>query len=593
MVRVLAAFPLAFLFLFEKTQAQSSPFPTGSPATELLDRIQVLTGNDQVLQTDVRPFLRKNAVQLAQVFDTTEHRFLLPAELRDIRYLYDENTEHLASLDLPNTLFGKNQKLGQPPVTPPLASKFSVLRKVRGKPLARLFYETPANFYEVNSKYFRLRVNPMIDFEGGKSFGTGDDNLFLNRRGIELRGDVDDRVFFTTNIVETQAGLPGFVDEAFKTTGNLPGASTVKPFDSRLFKGQNGYDFLQSEARIGFHATHHIGVEFGRGTNFIGNGYRSLLLSDFAAPYPFLKINTKAWRLHYQNLFAELIPAPKAGDELLPRKYLAAHYLSLNLTRKWSVGLFESVVLHRSDRFEFEYLNPVIFYRTVEGAVGSPDNVLAGLNTRLNLGRRAQLYGQVLLDEFVFRYAVKPKSSEKGWWGNKFGGQIGAKVLNAFGLDHLDLQAELNAVRPYTYSHEDSTLGSYAHNGLPLAHPLGSNFAEAMLRAKWSPAGIFSLDAKAFFIKNADDPPGRNFGNNLQLSYDTRLGDFGNILGQGIGARTVLLEADMAFRLFHNGFLDLRGGFRRKNSDSGALSRSDYWLGAGFRMNIGLWRTEY
>lgn len=588
-------FHSAFIIL----KAQSSPFPLGAPATGIIDRMQILTGNNDILQTEIRPFLRKNAVQMAVLFDTTDHQFLLKKELEDIQYLYDENNEYLAQppeASGPNTLFGKNQKQlldNQGLVTPPFASRFSKLNRLRQKPLLKYFYKTPANLFEVNSKYFRLRANPILNFEMGKTGGDDPSYTFLNRRGVEVRGDIDDRLFFTTNLIETQAVLPDFVDERYARERTLPGANLVKSYNSRVIDKLQGYDFGQSEARIGFHATHHIGVEFGRGTHFIGNGYRSLLLSDFAAPYLFLKFNTKVWRLHYQNLFAELVPEIRDGDQLLPKKYLAAHYLSLNLTKNWTLGLFEAVVLSRSDHFELNYLNPVIFYRTVEGAIGSPDNAVLGLNTRLNLGHRAQVYGQFLLDEFLFRSAILPKKGEEGWWGNKFGGQVGAKYLNAFGIDHLDLQAEMNVVRPFTYSHTDSIHTNYAHYGLPLAHPLVSNFGEVMLRLDWSPAGRFSVGSKLFLIKNADDPAGKNFGNNIQLSNNSHFADFGNKIGQGVGSKIMIFNFDINYRIFHNTFIDFRTGFRRKTSDETSLSRNEYWFSGGVRMNIGNWKSEY
>ena len=43
-----------------------------------------------------------------------------------------------------------------------------------------------------------------------------------------------------------------------------------------------------------------------------------------------------------------------------------------------NIGLFESIVFSRPNHFELQYLNPVIFYRTVEQMVGSPDNAMIG-----------------------------------------------------------------------------------------------------------------------------------------------------------------------------------------------------------------------
>ena len=47
-------------------------------------------------------------------------------------------------------------------------------------------------------------------------------------------------------------------------------------------------------------------MQFGHGKHFIGDGYRSLFLSDNSFNYPFLRIETKLGKLQYTNLYAEL-----------------------------------------------------------------------------------------------------------------------------------------------------------------------------------------------------------------------------------------------------------------------------------------------
>ena len=102
----------------------------------------------------------------------------------------------------------------------------------------------------------------------------------------------------------------------------------------------------------------------------------SLFLDDFGNNYLFLKLNTKIWKLNYQNLFMELMPQFRKdkGDVLLDRKYAAMHHLSMNVTKWLNVGLFEGIVFGRTNHFDFQYLNPIIFLRHIEGTVGSPDN---------------------------------------------------------------------------------------------------------------------------------------------------------------------------------------------------------------------------
>jgi hypothetical protein len=135
-------------------------------------------------------------------------------------------------------------------------------------------------------------------------------------------------------------------------------------------------------------------------------------------------------------------------------------------------GFFDAVIWKTdslgSRGFEFSYLNPIIFLRPVEASLDSPDNMMLGANVKYKVFSRTSLYGQLLLDEFK----LNEIKAGNGWWGNKHAFQLGLKSYSV-GIKNLNLQAELNYVRPYTYQHR-STLQNYAHYNQALAHPYGS-----------------------------------------------------------------------------------------------------------------------
>src|SRR6185369_9400836 len=134
----------------------------------------------------------------------------------------------------------------------------------------------------------------------------------------------------------------------------------------KSFKG-TGFDYFDGRGYFTFNVTKYIDVAFGYDKNFIGSGYRSLFLSDFGSPNLFLKLNTRIWKFNYQNLFMELQNADsRFGDKLLGKKYAAMHHLDVNVTKWLNIGLFEGVVFGRVNHFDFGYLNPVIFYRSIE-----------------------------------------------------------------------------------------------------------------------------------------------------------------------------------------------------------------------------------
>ena len=57
-----------------------------------------------------------------------------------------------------------------------------------------------------------------------------------------------------------------------------------------------------AEANLTFTPNKFIDLQLGYGRNFIGDGYRSILMSDGASPYPFFKLKTTFWKIKYTNI---------------------------------------------------------------------------------------------------------------------------------------------------------------------------------------------------------------------------------------------------------------------------------------------------
>ncbi len=543
-------------FLPVLLSAQVSGLPLHSPAYHIFDRFDILSGAENPVHPELKETSRKDAAEfaLAGFLDTNLHSRL---DYADLRYLLDDNNEYLPD----------------------------ALRRPSQKPLLKTFYRTPANLFEVNAPDFVLRAIPMFNFAFGQQQGDAG-LLFQNQRGIEVRGMVDCKVFFYTNLVETQARYANYVNDWESEYTALPGAAAYKTYSPRFADLRQAHDFNVANAHIGLRLSRHVGLELGHGRHFIGNGHRSMFLSDVGAPTFYLKLNTRVWRFQYQNLFLELAPAGPNSfttSDRIPRKYVAVHYLNYKITPRLSIGLFEATVFNRSDQFELQYLNPVILYRSVEGLIGSPDNAIVGFDGRWNLWRRVQVYGQLLLDEFLLRELVFPE--KKGWWGNKYALQAGVKYVNAFGIDHLDLQAELNLARPYTWSHYDS-LNSYTHYGQPLAHPLWANFREIVGIARYQPSQRWLLTARLVRASTGDNVSGQNWGTYPNLPYTTRVQDYGNRIGQGAGARLSLLGLDASWMWRHNLFVDVKLLLRKKDSDDPTRDLTTRTASVGLRMNM-------
>ena len=277
-------------------------------------------------------------------------------------------------------------------------------------------------------------------------------------------------------------------------------------------------------------------LQLGRGKHFIGDGYRSLLLSDFSNNYPYLKINTKIWKLQYTNLYAALKDIGNNSsfpNRQIQNKYFSAHYLNWNISKNLSLGLFETVVWGEKDSlnqrgFDYSYLNPVVYYRPIEYAAGSSDNVILGANGKLKLAKKYVVYGQLVLDEFL----LENVKARNGWWANKYGGQIGVKGVDPLGIKDLYFQVEFNTVRPFTYSH-GSSLQNYGHYNQPLAHPIGANFYEGLGIINYQLSERLEVEGKFLYLRKGEDSATENFGGDIYQSYINPVNQFGNFIGQG------------------------------------------------------------
>ena len=543
--------------------AQSTLFPQGSKFQHFTDRLEILLQNDSLLNfSTMKPLSRRTVVETAEAADSLSKKY----PFDEFYHLSPVDQYNLHSLLMNNAEWVKG-------------SKESFRSK---KPLWNLFYQSKADLFQVDQKDFFLAVNPVLQEQ--QSLETGNSQrIYLNTRGVTGRGLIGRRLGFDFYLTENQERPPLFVQRYEDKFRAVPGVGFYKPYRS------TGYDYFDGRGSVYFNLAKYFNFQFGYDRNFIGSGYRSMLLSDFAANNLFFKVNTRIWKLNYTNLYMELMTQNRdnPGNVLLPKKYATLHRLDLNVGKWLNLGLSETVIFGRQNHFEFSYLNPVIFLRSAEQQVGSPDNAMLGFDFKANAGHQTQVYGQFLLDEFV----LKEFTSSRGWWGNKYGFQAGFKYLDLFDVHNLDLQAEINVARPFTYTHYDST-ANYTHYNQPLAHPLGAGFRELVGIVHYQPKPRWTTQFKLITFSQGTDTAGSNFGNNIFLLSSTRSRDYGYSVPSGVpsvGINTSLLvQYEVKENLFLEGSLMYRK-FSAKNLP--AASSGTRLLSLGVRMNM--FRREY
>jgi hypothetical protein len=582
MNRILFLITTIYIFFsLATTTAQGVPYPLNNEATyHIADRWDILYGSNNSIHTALKPYTRNDMMRYTRYVDSVSS-LKTTLDKKDLQYLYNDNTDFFHQSELATSLGGKKEPIENPNAPPQY--------KVHKKPLFKYFYKTPANLFELDTRYFDLRINPILNFQISKE-RDNEDLLFLNQRGIDIRGSIDDRVYFYTNVLETQARFPNYALDWIQKNKAVPGAGLYKPYSSLIFDSNNGFDYLNAQGIVGFNFTPHIGMQLGHGRHFIGDGMRSLFLSDFANNYFFLKFDTKVWKFQYQNIFAELHAENRvSNDNLLPKKYIAAHYLTYAVSSKLGIGIFEATVMAREKQFELQYLNPIILYRSVEQALGSPDNVMIGTNLKWHFAKGFSFYGQMVFDEFLFSELFV---NRRGSWTNKFGIQAGLKYINVLGIDHLDAQIEFNKVRPFTYSHYDSIV-NYTHAFQPLAHPLGGNFFEVLFNLRYQALPNWLMEGRLMYAKIGENSLTENWGNNPLIPNLTRKMDAGYFTTEGVTAKTLLLRFDASYQFYHNMFVDVHLAARKKDSEDISRNQRTFYMGAGLRLNIGRTRLDF
>jgi len=573
---------LLLLFLQVAVRGQSPYILRGDQTYHTLDRMEMLRFADTAMVTSIGNYNRDQVISYLRW--VTDDGIISKRDMYDISHILAENTEYLFEKGAKDTNAEKNFMAG--------AFRSETYER---RPVWKYFYHTRAHFLEHSSSNFRLFINPVVQVSYLNQ-KNNDATIFQNTRGVDIRAYIDEKVYVFTRLTENQQSFPDYADRRIRKFGAIPGNGSWQPYASDVITSLEGYDFFNVRAFVGFNPVRSINVEFGHGNHFIGNGVRSMLLSDLSHNYLYLKFNTRMWKFQYQNIFAELSPLSEfvtPGDILLPKKYAAMHYLAFRPSKTFEVGVYEAVIFSRPDHFEFQYLNPVIFYRAVEQHLNSPDNVLLGLNLKWQPIRKVSMYGQVLLDEFNLGEIRK----QSGWWANKVGWQAGIKYVNALGIDHLDLQAEFNTVRPYTYSHRDSissafpySVGSYSHYNQPLAHPLGANFRETLLTVRYKPWHKWYIQTTILHAEYGDDKPGENWGGNILLPHQTRQLDYGNKTGQGERNNVMAINTDISYEFYHNYFVDLHLMWRKTTSSE---VMNQHYIGSSVRVNINSTRLDY
>jgi len=436
---------------------------------------------------------------------------------------------------------------------------------------------TRENLVNINDEDFKLTVDPLFNFNIKHGFGVISKNYYQNTRGLIVKGIIAKNLYFESSYYESQGSYTTYIDDFIKTHAVFPGQQRVKNFKT------SSYDYGLASGLLSFSPfaakpinNLSLNVQIGHGKNFFGDGYRSLLLSDFSAPYLFSKIITSYKNIKYTCLFTSF-------QNIFEGNLIPYSNIEWNAGYQKKTGTFHYLTYNAGGKhFNVDYFNPIILFHTSEFGLNNKNNTLLGLNILYKAFNNFHFYAQVAADDIRIK-----EISSKGYFHNRTGIQLGAEGFDFLGIKNLNIQAEYNQASPYMYSHK-SPAQSYTHYNQALAHPLGANFRESI--------GILRYRFKKYFIhaqiniaSYGVDTAKSNFGNNIFLSdinATTSLNTSVNTIGQGI--KTNLKYVDFCFSYLINPVsnLNIFIGATYRNEKNVLKNQSDKFYYFGIRTSL-------
>lgn len=454
------------------------------------------------------------------------------------------------------------------------------------------------NTVQIQGEDYWFTFDIAADLQVGRDFEESFTTYNNTRAGI-FQGGLGDRLNFFTVIYESQGKFAGYFNDLAEDLGRRNSGQVSIPTRGIGEPYRDGFDYPVVEGYLFYNATDFLDIQFGRGNNFIGDGYRSLFMSDNASPNAYVKVNTSFWKFKYTNTWSSLKnPNTLTDGGAFLTKYMATHYLSYNVNKRLNIGLFESVLFESEPNrgFDWNFVNPILFYNMVEYSSGSRSGKsLIGLSYKYKWTDQINSYGQLLIDEF----SVDDVTAGNKSWKNKFGFQMGVKYADAFKVNNLFLQLEYNQVRPYTYSHNTLNL-HYTNDNQSMAHLWGANFREVLFITRYKKDRFyghakFIFGERGFETNENSDP---FYGTNLLGDERLRIADEGINIGQGNRGNSYYgeLEAGFIVNPTTNLKVYLNLIHRKLNvSENTALNfdRNTTWVNLGFRTDIFNWYYDY
>jgi hypothetical protein len=424
-------------------------------------------------------------------------------------------------------------------------------------------------FQEQTSEY-TFFADFLTDLELGRD-NIGKTTTYVNTRGYQIGGTVGSKFYFYSSGYEDQARFPDYYYNYVQQIQFVPGQAYDRDETERTA------DWSYVTAIISYTPIKQLNITLGEDKTFIGDGYRSLLLSDNAANYPLLRLTANLGKVQYMWMITnmedqQLTIFDDFGNNR--RKWADFHYLDWNITNRLSLGFFNAVIIAdandvgQTHGFDFNNINPVLFSPALGPRTPYPDEVYEGFTGKYKIFDKTAIYAQLLIQNFNGSDFFSGNSNN-----NTNGYQIGIRGADLFKVTNFNYLFEYNTVKPYTYAGQQS-ISSYTDYSQPLGDPLGANFKETIGILNYT-IGRFDFQGEGEYASFGLDPADADFGQNVTLPFSAASTPNG-VTGQGIATHLYYTEGTVSYLI--NPKLNLRielGGLYRYEKNDVSSNKTE------------------
>lgn len=303
-----------------------------------------------------------------------------------------------------------------------------------------------------------LSLRPYVSISAGLDFGylprqDREDSLSIYQRTFRDRDHIlkyDNRGYFASLKLKIPVSANIFTGIQFSGRNDW---EKLLIEDYHYPRNLKQFNFEVNRQGFFLYRASQVTLLIGRDFVNLGIGeHGGLFLSDNLPPLDQIRFS---YRYKDRLVFNNVIAPVKFYSQLdhVP-KILVVHRLDWKITRKFRVGLFESLVTNQ--RLRAAYLNPFMIFHNVSD-YALKRNVLAGFDLEYLWSQRVQSWITVLIDELDVSWVeeVEPKSARRS-----IGIQAGTKFFEPFNRKNTDLTLEYLYLDKwlYNYPYADGSL---------------------------------------------------------------------------------------------------------------------------------------